>query len=252
MKTNCIKPVGLIQDNKGEYHDVSCKMRNCPVCSKVLRNQLMNRVKTFFGDQQTYFNTLTIQINDDQDIMKYWAILRKRIKYYYPYLLIFWVKEYTKRGKAHLHFISSRALDGAWIQNEWYRITGTSFIVKCGNTTGEIRNPAAYMLKYMTKCHNNLDLYQKGERIYGFNGARAPPVELLGFESKAEDFLLYQHYNIYSNYWTTWYNEKQALIGPLFISYINYITSGIITKERINKNADIVPYWDKVYVDTTE
>jgi hypothetical protein len=187
-------------------------------------------VKIYFGDNTTYFNTVTLQIDDEKDIMGYWKTLHKAIKYYYPHILIFWVKEYTKRGKAHLHFLTDRALDGAWLSRTWHKITGSSFVVKAGNTASEIRNPAAYMLKYMTKAHGSLDLYKKGERIYGFLGARSPKKKLLGFEAEPVEFYLDQHYNINSNYWMTWYNEKQLLYGSSFIEYMNYITLPLFKK----------------------
>lgn len=231
--TNCIKPIGRVKVGN-RYADVACKMRNCPICSQVLRNQLMDRVKSFYGDQTPYFNTVTLKYGDTGNIMDYWKKLTKRLKYYYPHLLIFWTKEYTKRGMAHLHFLTSQTLDGSWLSRTWLEITGSSFIVKCGNTTGEIRNPAAYMLKYMTKAHNNIDLYDKGERLYGFLGAKSPPVIHPEFDDddQALEFELDQHFNESSKYWLTWYNEMQRWIGPAFISFVNYRTISPLDRMR--------------------
>lgn len=192
----------------------------------------MDRVKTFFSDDQIYFNTITQQIEDATDIQRYWHTLYMRIKYYYQGIRIFWVKEYTKKGKAHLHFLSSQALDGKWLSRSWLEITGSSYIVKAGNTSGEIRNPAGYMLKYMTKAHGNLDMYQKGERIYGFLGSKAPAAKKLGFSEEPLEFILDQHYNNGSKYWFEWYNQMQTWIGPAFISYIDYQT--LTTIEKLN------------------
>lgn len=187
-------------------------MRNCPVCSKVLRNQLMDRVKAFYGDSQIYFNTVTLQYGDTHNIMKYWNLLVKRLKYYYPHILIFWSKEYTKRGMAHIHYLTNQALDGAWLSRVWLEITGTSYIVQCGNTTGEIRNPAGYMLKYLTKAHRNIDMYAKGERIYGFLGARAPTIPKPGYEEKVLDVIIDQHLNTSSKYWNMFYYLNYWLV----------------------------------------
>jgi hypothetical protein len=198
----------------------------------------MDRVKTFFSDDQIYFNTVTQQIDDATDIQRYWHLLYMRIKYYYQGIRIFWVKEYTKKGKAHLHFLSSRSLDGSWLSRSWLEITGTSYVVKAGNTTGEIRNPAAYMLKYMTKAHGALDMYEKGERIYGFKGAKAPAVKKLGFKEDTLEFSLDQHYNPGSKYWGEWYNSMQLWIGPAFIDYMNYQT--LSTIEKLNFESAIV------------
>lgn len=233
--TNCIKPPGRVLTSQG-WKDVSCKMRNCPVCSKVLRNQLMDRVKAFFLDDQLYFNTITMQSDDKSNIMKHWHTLIRRLNRYYKGLRIFWVKEYTKRHTAHLHFLTTQALDGSWLSRAWLEITGTSYVVKCGNTTGEIRNAAGYMLKYMTKAHGNLDLYDKGERIYGFLGAKAPPVQKLGFNEDPLEFVLEQHYNTGSAYWQEWYNAMQLWIGPAFINYIEYHTLSIIDKVKVEQS----------------
>jgi hypothetical protein len=57
------------------------------------------------------------------------------------------------------------------------------------------------MLKYLTNAHNNLEMFDKGEGIYGFFGARAPLKELLGFEKPSTEFILDQHFNPSSKYW---------------------------------------------------
>jgi hypothetical protein len=155
--------------------------------------------------------------------MRYWKTLHKAIKYYYPKILIFWVKEYTKRGKAHIHFITNRALDGKWLSRTWKSITNTSYIVKAGDCSNEIRSPAAYMLKYMTKAHGNIDMYAKGERIYGFLGARSPKKKLLGFETTVSEIMLYQHFNIKSNYWNDFYRLNMFLEEGKLVWYNNYI-----------------------------
>lgn len=210
-------------------------MRNCPVCSKVLRNQLLDRVNQFYEGCQVYFNTVTMQADDTSNIMKHWHLLTIRIRYYYPYILIFWTKEPTKRGVYHIHFLSSQAIDGAWLSRVWFEITGTSYIVKAGNTTGEIRNPAAYMMKYMTKAHSELELFNKGERIYGFLGARAPPRQNLPrYSEEPAEFMLDQHWNTASAYWMHWYNEKQLQYGRPFIEYMERATITVIQATKLN------------------
>lgn len=165
MGTNCIKPVGFVLTDTG-LHSVACKMRNCPVCSVILRLQLMERVKHFFSDdEQLRFMTLTKSINDNADIMTHWHTLMVDLKRKFPGLKGFWVKEYTKRGKAHLHMIVNRYIPQEWLSERWYEITRTSYIVHI-EAMSDIKNPAAYMLKYMTKAMQAN--YQKGERIYGF------------------------------------------------------------------------------------
>lgn len=86
------------------------------------------------------------------------------------------------------------------------------------------------MLKYMTKAHGNLDMYQKGERIYGFLGAKSPAAKKLGFQEEPLEFILDQHYNTASAYWGEFYNQMQLWIGPAFISYMDYLTLSTIEK----------------------
>lgn len=241
--TNCIKPPGRVVTDDG-LKDVPCKMRNCPVCSRVLRNQLMNRVTKFFADDTLRFMTVTMQADDKSSIMDHWHVLLVDIKRHYPRVRGFWVKEFTKRGVRHLHVLVTRYVDQAWLQRRWHEITRTSWNIKIKKVDDsfEVKNAAAYMLKYMTKAHNHLELFDKGERIYGFFGARAPPKELLGFEKPSCEFILDQHYNPSSKYWSDyitplthkgwkdwehpgWYNIMQRKYGPPFIDYMERMTT---------------------------
>lgn len=161
-----------------------------------------------------------------------------------------------------MHVLVNRYVDQGWLSRRWYEITGTSYIAYM-ERVDDIRNPAAYMLKYMTKAHHELELYRKGERIYGFFGQRAPAKKLLGFESEPVEFILGQHWNPESKYWqdytgkirspgiyfkitridgsvyeykmppghgwqdwpeTGFYNRMQQQIGPSFINYIEQRT----------------------------
>lgn len=205
--TNCIKPIGYVLTETGR-HPVACKMRNCIACSKVLRNQLMDRVKLFMADDDCRFITLTMQADDRSNIMKHWNVLNLDLKRIYPGIRGFWVKEYTKKGVAHLHILVNRYIDQAWLSRRWYEITGTSYIVYA-TETHDVHNPAGYMLKYMTKAHTGLHNYNKGERLYGFFGAKAPKVTKLGFKAEVIDFELDQHINSQSKYYWEWLTALQ-------------------------------------------
>lgn len=178
MGTNCIKPVGYVLTDTG-LHSVACKMRNCPVCAQVNRLQLMDRVVNFFEAQEELrFMTLTKSIHDNTDIMTHWHTLMVDLKRKFPGIAGFWVKEYTKRGHAHLHAIVNRYIPQEWLKQRWLDITCTSYIVHI-EAMANINNPAGYMLKYMTKAH--AADYKKGERIYGFfrtKGASEKPAWL--------------------------------------------------------------------------
>lgn len=208
-------------------------MRNCPGCSPVLRNQLLDRIKEFFADDTVWFMTLTMQATDNSDIMKHWHELQHHaLNYYYKGLRGFWTVELTKRGKAHLHALITQSIDTAWLQRAWKQITNSSYIARC-EPTQDIKNPAGYMLKYITKQHNNDHLFKKGTRRYGFFGAPSPKIKLLGFEDDDPgEFILDRHFNQSSKHWPAYYQELQLAGGPAFISWFNRETLNDFDKVR--------------------
>lgn len=186
------------------------------------------------ADDEVRFMTLTMQADDKSPIMDHWHVLMVDLKRHHPGLRGVWCKEYTKQGVNHMHILVNRFIDQKWLSRRWLEITKTSYIAYM-ERIDDIRNPAGYMLKYLTKAHHELDMFQKGERIYGYFGARAPKKELLGFDKEPAEFLLKQHYNPESAYWldyidkkgwptTGFYNKMQQQIGPAFIDYMEKAT----------------------------
>jgi len=204
-------------------------MRNCPVCARVLRNQLLDRVKEWFADDEVRFMTVTMRIKRDGSdvasqnarLMKCWHVLMVDLKRMYPGIRGWWMKEPTKRGAMHLHALVTRYVDIHWLKRRWHEITGDSY--QCWMEEAfEIKNTAAYMMKYMTKQVNGEERFLKGERHYGFFGAKAPPVKLLGFEEKVTDFELDPHFNPASVYWLDFYYKPRfEKYGPVAVEFIN-------------------------------
>lgn len=98
--------------------------------------------------------------------MKYWARFRATLaKYGYRHYRYFWVKEFTKKGKLHLHIAISVYVPIWLIRHAWYYATEkTSWVVYI---TSRINNPAGYMMKYATKSIDSKFRYR--ERRYGFS-----------------------------------------------------------------------------------
>jgi hypothetical protein len=152
--TNCIKPVGYGQSTiNGERFHIPCKKWDCPVCSKVLVNKLLDDVNVFFQDERVRFMTLTERstATNKNDIMKHYRRLMDNLKNRHPGLKAFWVKEFTKRGVRHLHIAINAYIAQSELKTLWKKATyGQSYIVHIEDTC-EVRNTAAYITKYMTK-----------------------------------------------------------------------------------------------------
>ncbi|BAI61471.1 hypothetical protein MCP_1399 [Methanocella paludicola SANAE] len=187
MPTNCIKPIGYGQSTTtGERFHIPCKKWDCPVCSRVRKNKLLDDVNRFFRGEHVRFMTLTERstAKNKDKIMKHYRRLMDNLKKEYPGLKAFWVKEFTKRGVRHLHVALNMYIPQARIKKLWTRATdGESYIVHIEDTC-EVRNAAGYMMKYMTKQLEGGDNFKTHERRYGFNGEKRPkPPE---WEGKAE------------------------------------------------------------------
>ena len=201
IRCNCIKPVGRVMGADGEFHDIACKMWNCPHCKKVLLNKLMDKVNLFFNSMKCRFMTLTMLATDPRDIMKFWNILRTDLERNYRGIVGFWGKEFTKAAVRHLHVIVNKYIKWSWLSRRWKEITGTSHVVRMNRA--EVRSAAAYMFKYMSKAYNWSveSLYRKGERRYGFFGAKAPKLDLSGFSTRVLNVELGVRYNPMSSEW---------------------------------------------------
>jgi len=234
--TNCLKPVGYGQSMKtGERFEIPCKKWDCEVCSKIKINKLLDDTNMFFEYEHVRFMTLTEKAtaSNKNQIMKHYRRLMDNLKRKYPGLKAFWVKEFTKRGTRHLHVVVNQYIPQSEIKRLWKRATGgESYIVHIEDAK-EVRNAAAYMMKYMSKQLHGGDNFKRGERRYGFSGGRRPKTAWL---SKAEGQIeveIEPHYNPKSDYWLDYYNKNQIAYGPAFIEFMNYITNSTIIKQKI-------------------
>lgn len=76
----------------------------------------------------------------------------------------FLVKEFTKKGKRHLHVLINCYIPSRVVMYAWRLATdGNSFVTKIARR--EIKNAAGYMTKYMTKTME-IGLFRRRERRY--------------------------------------------------------------------------------------
>ena len=235
--TNYIKPIGYGQStSESGRFDIPCKKWDCPVCSKVTVNKLLDDVNIFFSGEHVRFMTLTERstATNKKDIMKHYRRLMDNLKIEFKGLKAFWVKEFTKRGVRHLHVALNMYIPQPRIKKLWIKATeGQSYIVHIEDTCN-IRNAAAYMMKYMTKQLSDGVHFKKYERRYGFSGGKRPKHEDWDGKAKGEiEVEIDPHFNQYSKYWLDYNNKNQIAYGPAYIDYINHATCSVFVKQKI-------------------
>lgn len=243
--TNCVKPIGYGQSTvDGKRFQIPCKKWDCDVCSKILKNKLLDDVNVFFYDERVRFMTLTERstATNKNEIMKHYRRLMDNLKNRHPGLKAFWVKEFTKQGVRHLHVAINTYIDHDELKNLWKKATyGQSYIVHI-EATHEVRNCAAYMTKYMTKQFNGGDNFKKGERRFGFSGGKRPKHEWKDKAPGKIEVEIDPHFNQDSKYWQEYYNKNQIAYDPAYIDSMNYLISSAITKQKIRKARNDIGY----------
>jgi len=173
--TNCPTPIGRYVSSGGVSIPAPCNSWRCPVCGKVKKNKVIDRIhdgqvllkqdESLHPDYRFFrFLTLTQSVDDPVPIMKAWNRFRayfakKGIKFVY-----FGVKEFTKKGKRHLHILVNRYLRFEDIKYAWMLATeGYSWRVWINRV--DIKSGAGYMTKYMSKTLDH-EMFKRGERRY--------------------------------------------------------------------------------------
>jgi len=154
-----------------EGYALNCHQWSCPVCAKVLKNQLLDRIALGFdGVTDAYFFTVTSSYRD-MDIKKAWANMRSALSYHFPvnryvaimeltppsHLYTDW-KGVTRRsvgGLRHFHgmisFIdkipSKEEFGALWLQSTKGEANQVHF-----DKLHDLRKPAGYISKYVTKA----------------------------------------------------------------------------------------------------
>lgn len=192
----CQNKIGFVRTSSCNYDDISeiegyslnCHQWSCPACAKVLKNQLLDRINLGLQDKSDfYFFTLTSSYLD-MDIKSAWNHFRTSIgnKYHYPIDRFVWVMELTPPSHSYVdwkgvsrvsvgglrHFhglmsfvdkIPSKEEFGAF----WERATKYEANQVHFEKLWDIKSPAGYMSKYVTKALYSG--YKDRERRIGFS-----------------------------------------------------------------------------------
>lgn len=111
---------------------------------------------------------LTLTLAEDMDdtrITECWNRLKASLRKYGYRFAYVWFKEFTKKGRRHLHVLLDKFIRKGLIRRLWLKATeNTSYIVKINRRP--IRSAAGYCSKYVTKDIQHEDRYQYKERRY--------------------------------------------------------------------------------------
>lgn len=190
----CQNKIGFVRTSSCNYDELSeiegyslnCHQWSCPDCAKVLKNQLLDRINQGLDFvHEFFFMTLTSSYRE-MDIKKYWNRFRVRMSYNYSINRFVWVMELTppshvyedwkgvKRvsvgGLRHFHVLISfkdKIPSKDLIERYWYRATSEKAWQIHFERLNDIRSPAGYMSKYLTK--SLFSGYKDKEHRVGFS-----------------------------------------------------------------------------------
>ena len=171
----CPSPVGFFIDEKNGRHLASCKRWECPVCGNRKKMALMNRIgrATLEAMQRGGYRwrmwTLTQATDDDTNIMHAWNRLRASLlRCGFKNLEFILVKEFTQKGKRHLHIAVNAYIPQKQLSKLWLRATNGKSPVTW--VTGrKIQTAAGYMFKYISKDVQGGTQFKKGEHRYSMS-----------------------------------------------------------------------------------
>jgi len=190
----CRNKIGFVRTSSCNYDDVleiegyplNCHQWKCSACSKVLRNQLLDRINLGLQDKSDfYFMTLTSSYRD-MNIKSSWHRFHVRMNYKFPIDRFVWLMELTPPshvyedwkgdkkvsvgGLRHFHGLisfvdkipSEEEFKAYWERATKYEANQTHF-----KKLWDLKSPAGYMAKYLTKSLSSG--YHDGERRIGFS-----------------------------------------------------------------------------------
>lgn len=224
----------------------------------------MDQVSLYFADDPVvYFYSFTEQADCGRDIMKDLDKFRRtlvngkkeRVPGTYnqwqvkwaprPKPKAFYAKEFTLRGVRHVHMITTTKMDNEELSQRWRHATdGISDQARV--TEGyTVKNPAAYMMKYMAKqlSQDKEQFYEakyqfkKHERRTGFwkpkGMKRVPKLEWRPDDLNPDDKVqveLGHRWNQESKYYRSWYDDLYRRWGEPFHNYMEWATMSDIKK----------------------
>lgn len=174
-KLICPNPVGFYVDENNGRHLAPCRSWDCPVCGHRKKIALMNRVGegTRQGIEKGGYRwrmvTLTQQSDDPTNIMHAWNRVRAALRRSgFKRLDFVLAKEFTVKGKRHLHIAINAYIPQKTLSKIWKRATsGHSYVTWI--TGRNIKSASGYLFKYITKGVQYGHQFRKGEHRYSFS-----------------------------------------------------------------------------------
>lgn len=172
-----------------------CGKWDCPYCGPRKKKKLLDRVATYFAGHPGECRHLTLTLSDkydDEQITKAWNRLKASLRKYNIILSYVWIKEFTIKGRRHMHLLIDQFIPKTLLSRLWYLATNeTSFVVQINRRP--IYNAAGYISKYVTKDVQNETRFKHKERRYGFSRTMCLPKKVKTGEWAFEmDYGLYE------------------------------------------------------------
>lgn len=166
-----------MSNGKGEYKPIGCKSLLCPYCGPLKKSGILDDVHQGFVGEHVRFCTLTLRRGDDERTNRahnrrlsgYWNKLNMRLRNREGFrdLKFFYTLELTEKKMLHMHVLWNIWIDFYKLSQMWFECTDkTSYIVFLQDV--EIRSPAGYISKYLTKSFE-FDIGNRKLRRYGFS-----------------------------------------------------------------------------------
>lgn len=153
-----------------------CGRWDCPYCGAIKKRRELDRISLFFALARARARFLTLTLGDtaqpERLMWYYHRFIANLLKYGYKFQY-YWVKEFMKNGRRHLHVIIDHFIPKNVIVGCWYNATRkTSFVAKINSRT--IHNAAGYMFKYMGKELTTAKFKRYERRVGCSRGFRIP------------------------------------------------------------------------------
>ena len=160
----CEQPIGEARHRKnGKHVRLPCNKWTCDQCGPQKVKRL--RVRFALGDlNPTWFLTATLHTSDPTLIMSAWNLFLAGLRKdgYNPRYML--AKEFTRKGKRHLHVIGEGWIPYRELSKRWKRATHGSKWIHVRPAHHKAR-AVGYVTKYMTKAAGSR-MFDKGERRY--------------------------------------------------------------------------------------
>ncbi len=150
----------------------TCKTWKCPECSERNVYQLRNIIYRHFKDRNIWHITFTIKNYGQSSAVSRKHIklsfdkFRKRMKRKFKNFDYVLFCEFTKKGIAHYHLLTSQRLCHAFLKSNWLECTGNSWVVYIKRYKASKSTIKNYVSKYVSKqCINNQSSTLYGHRF---------------------------------------------------------------------------------------